>query len=285
MPRPSGREPNSGVMRGVSTALRRDHLALSAFAAPSTNRLQTTRTAIGQVGLAIGTPANLSTSVNLLQQVNRYLRSGIMASVASSGSRVPAPTTHAPLVRSPHAALQQLGRLGSGLAIGGGLFGMATAVAEMRDGQTEQGAKDLAVSGLATSSGLTNLVPGIAPRLASLFGLAGPAAEGAASMSLAGPLGGTACILSGAFQLASSIGQHKVEPAAEGGATLLGGSLLFASAFATGTVIGAPAGAVLGAVGGLTLFGSALVQNRAAIEAGVRSLGQRGLSAIKASSL
>ncbi len=255
-------------------------------------KLQNEQTQLGAARMAVGTPGNVTTAFSLAQEANLYLRAGFLASMApesspwsteSATSSLTADIGVSPLTRAAPRPVQHLGNLGAFLALPAGLFGTGIGLAEVERGQYLQGSKDLAIAGLTTLSGLSSLSATVARtvntglRSVGAMALADP---GEVGVGPGAPIGGIASILGGTFQLADALRKHKTEAAVEGGAQIAGGSLLTASAFTEGTLIGAPAGLVLGALGGVLLFGTAIVQNRHAIAHGLSWLGKQFQAAV-----
>ncbi len=238
--------------------------------------------------MAVGTPGNVTTAFSLAQEANLYLRAGFMASMApesspwstesEASSSLAADIASSPLTRAVPRPVQHLGNLGAFLALPAGLVGTGIGLAEMERGQALQGSKDLAIAGLTTLSGVSSLSATVARTVNTglrSLGATALADPGEVGVGPGAPIGGIASMLSGTFQLVSSLRKHNTEAAVEGGAQIAGGSLLTASAFTEGTLIGAPAGLVLGALGGVLLFGTAIVQNRHAIAKGLSWLGRQ----------
>ena len=250
-------------------------------------KLQADQTKLGAARMAVGTPGNVTTAFSLAQEANVYLRAGFMASMApesspwstdSVASGLTADIGDSPLTRAAPRPVQHLGNLGAFLALPAGLFGTGIGLAEIERGHKLQGSKDLAIAGLTTLSGVASLSATVARTVNTGLRSVGATAladPGEVGVGPGAPIGGIASILGGSFQLADALRKHKTEAAVEGGAQIAGGSLLTASAFAEGTIIGAPAGLVLGALGGVVLFGTAVVQNRHAIARGLSWLGRQ----------
>lgn len=238
--------------------------------------LQKDQTNLGTTRTVVGAPASVQTAFSLAQQMNQYLRAGFMGSAATGSSNWERTPRETPLVQAFPRPVQHISNLGNGLAILAGVFGTGLGIAEIDRGQHLQGAKDVTVAGLTGLSGVANLSKTVSRVVGAGFSRLGAkalAAPGEVGVGVGTPIAGLACILGGSFQLVDSLKKHNVEHAVEGSAQIVGGSLLTAGAFCEGTIIGAPAGVVLGAVGGLTLFSQAIIANRKAIARGASWLG------------
>ena len=146
------------------------------------------------------------------------------------------------------AAESTLGRVtrvgGGGLAAGLGVVQAAHGVEELRNGNTLDGVTD-------TTGGVLNAAGGVALVAGSTV---------AAPLALAGAAG-----LDAGRTIIHGVQNGSVEQTAVGGVKALGATMMGAAPFVTGSIIGAPVGAVLG-LGGAAVYGAASIyENREAI--------------------
>ena len=138
--------------------------------------------------------------------------------------------------------------VGAGVVFGG--LQVKHGFEELNRGKVADGTTDIAVGGLNVAAGTTLL-------------------KGASK--LAGPLGGAASVLDGGRDLYHAAESGDAKKGWIGAAKLAGGSLMTGAAFASGTLVGAPAGLVLGLAGGVLSGGATVVENWDGISQWVKS--------------
>ena len=143
-----------------------------------------------------------------------------------------------------HHAPSKLGKGLGVVGVAGGGFQVVAGVSQIRHGETAEGVKNVVVGGGFVASGAAELT--LAAKVAS---------------KVAAPLAGAASAIEGGYDVVQGIRKGEGKKIALGGAKGAGGALLAASPFVTGSVVGAPVGAVM-AIGGTTLIaGAAVVEN------------------------
>lgn len=168
------------------------------------------------------------------------------------GASMPQPPA-GPVPKAPHGASHASGhghapsKLGKGLgAIGvaGGGIQVAVGIGQIRNGQTGEGIKNVVVGGGFAGSGIAELT--LASKVAT---------------KVAAPLAGGASVIEGGYDVYQGIKKGDGKKVALGGAKGVGGALLAASPFVTGSVVGAPVGVVMAIAGTTLIAGAAVVEN------------------------
>lgn len=165
---------------------------------------------------------------------------GARAAQAAS-AKTPKPASHA----GAHG--HGPSKLGKGLGvigIAGGGIQIAVGVGQLRNGETGEGVKNLVVGGGFAGSGVAELT--LASKVAT---------------KVAAPLAGGASVIEGGYDVYKGIKHGDGKKVALGGAKGIGGALLAASPFVTGSVVGAPVGVVMAIAGTTLIAGAAIVEN------------------------
>lgn len=134
-------------------------------------------------------------------------------------------------------------KLLGGLGAAGGIAQTSLGVQQLTEGQLVEGGKNASSGALATTAGVLEV--------------AAPAALAAKAVPV---LAGAAGIVEGSVEVAQAVGGGDAQQGVLGAVKVTGGVLLTAAPFLTGTIVGAPAGAVAGAAGGVLLGGAELVE-------------------------
>ncbi len=143
-----------------------------------------------------------------------------------------------------HHAPGKLGKVLGGVGIAGGGLQVVSGISQIRNGETAEGVKNVVVGSGFAASGISEL--SLAAKVAT---------------KVAAPLAGAASTIEGGYDVVQGIRKGDGKKVALGSAKGIGGALLAASPFVTGSVVGAPLGIVMGIAGTTLIAGAAVVEN------------------------